>query len=92
MDLKPLRCCENSPIFLIHYVIGSNFYVCASCIELDFWARDIQEKEPISKKTEKLSLHKKELSKINVPVQQPRSITGTIMKTTLKSKQEGGLF
>jgi len=43
-----LRCCENIPLFLVVYHIGSKFYVCNSCIKLGCWFRGIKEKRIIT--------------------------------------------
>ncbi len=41
---KILSCCGNTPSFLITYKIGTKFYVCDSCINIDYWSRGIKEK------------------------------------------------
>ncbi len=41
---KILTCCSNQPSFLVTYKIGSKFYVCDSCISIDYWSRGIKEK------------------------------------------------
>jgi len=43
-----LRCCENTPAFLVEYRIDSKFYVCNSCFAKDVWSRGIKSKENIS--------------------------------------------
>jgi len=43
-----LRCCENTPLFLVVYNIGSKFYVCNSCLKSGCWSRGIKEKTPIT--------------------------------------------
>jgi len=44
-----LRCCENTPAFLVEYRIDSKFYVCDSCIKLGCWSRGIKEQTLIVK-------------------------------------------
>lgn len=41
---KVLSCCGNTSSFLITYKIGTKFYVCDSCISIDYWSRGIKEK------------------------------------------------
>jgi len=43
-----LRCCENTPSFLVEYHIDSKFHVCDSCIKLGYWSRGIKEKRIIT--------------------------------------------
>ena len=40
-----LRCCNNKPKYLVSYKVGSQFYVCESCLTLDYWSRGIESKE-----------------------------------------------
>jgi len=45
---KPiLRCCENRPVFLVTYDLGSQYMVCGKCISIDYWSRGIKEKKEI---------------------------------------------
>lgn len=42
-----LRCCENTPVFLITYQTGSQYYVCKICLSLPHWSRGQQEVKEI---------------------------------------------
>jgi len=53
MTEQILKCCNNHSKFLVSYIIGSKFYVCKNCINLEHWARGIQSKEEIDLKTRK---------------------------------------
>ena len=48
MNEQILRCCDNSPNFLIRYRIGSKFYVCTDCLSKEIWNRGIETKEILS--------------------------------------------
>ena len=41
------RCCPNISIFLIHFQIGTKYYVCDYCSKLDYWSRGIKSKTEI---------------------------------------------
>jgi len=49
MNNQTLHCCQNNPIFLITYRIGSKFYVCNHCLSKKIWNRAIQKKKPVTK-------------------------------------------
>ena len=42
------QCCQNTPTFLIEYVLGSKFHVCKSCLLLKHWSRGIKNKVPVT--------------------------------------------
>jgi len=47
MKQQILRCCKKPPFFLVMYVIGSQYLVCSSCINLEHWSRGIESKEAL---------------------------------------------
>jgi len=49
MNDQIFSCCKNTPSFLITYKVGSKFYVCNSCIQMECWSRGIQEKLELTK-------------------------------------------
>ena len=54
MNKKILHCCSSKSTLLVLYEIGSKFFVCDKCINLDIWSRGIKEKKILS--DSKLSL------------------------------------
>jgi len=47
MNNQILKCCINVSKYLVSYKIGSKFYVCESCLTLDYWSRGIESKETL---------------------------------------------
>ncbi len=47
MTEQILKCCNNNSKYLVTYRIGSKFFVCESCINLDHWSRGIESKEAL---------------------------------------------
>jgi len=44
-ELIPSCSPKHNPKFLISYSIGSKFYVCKNCANLEHWSRGIEKKE-----------------------------------------------
>jgi len=38
------RCCCNSPIYEITYILGTKWLVCNECLDLEEFSQDIKEK------------------------------------------------
>jgi len=49
MKQQILRCCKKPPFFLVVYVIGSQYLVCNSCINLEHWCRGIKKQRMLQK-------------------------------------------
>ena len=48
MNDQILRCCKNTPKYLITYKVGSQFLVCDDCIKIPYWSRGIEDKKLIT--------------------------------------------
>ena len=48
MSVIILPCCGNPKKFCVAYATGSVYHVCATCINLPHWGRNIKTKEVLN--------------------------------------------